>query len=61
MLTWRYRHEQLLRFHMRHYLYAGSCHAEAQLGPDDVREEAFEELEPMPLNLHNAVRSANYR
>ena len=61
MLTLRYRREQALRFHMHHYLHAGSCHAEAKLGSDDVREDAFKELVPKPSNLHNAVRSANYR
>ena len=61
MRTLWYRPEQVRRLHTSHYLDAGSCHAEAQLGPDDVREEAFQELDPMPSNLHNAVRSANYR
>ena len=59
MRTLRYRREQVRRLHMRHYLDAGSCHAEAQLGPDDVREEVFQELDPMPSNLHKTVRSAN--
>ena len=60
MRTLRYRREQVRRLNMSHYLDAGSCHAEAQLGPDDVCEEAFQELDPMPSNLHNAVLSANY-
>ena len=62
MRTRRYRLEQVRVLHLAQYLAAGSCHAEAQLGPGDVREEAFQELDPMPLNLRNAVRSvaANY-
>ena len=59
MRTRRYRLEQVRLLHLSQYL----CHAKAQLGPDDVREGAFQELDPMPLNLHNAVRSvvANYK
>ena len=62
MRTLRYCREQVRRLHMSHYLDAGSCHVEAQLGPGDVREEDFQELDPKPSNLHNAVRSvvANY-
>jgi hypothetical protein len=63
MRTRRYRLEQVRVLHLSQYLAAGSCHAEAQLGPGDVREEAFQELDLVPSNLHNAVRSvvANYR
>ena len=62
MRTRQYHIEQVCPLHLRQYLAAGRCHAEAQLGPGDVREEAFQELDPKPSNLHSAVRSvvANY-
>ena len=62
MCTRRCRLEQVRLLHLSQYLAAGSCHAEAQLEPCEVREEASQELDPQRLNLDNADRSvvANY-
>ena len=61
MRTSRYRLEQVRVLHLSQlqWLEAGSCHAEAQLEPCEVREEASQELDPQLLNLEKADRSVS--